>query len=200
MRPVGKENAFVVLGAGGVEYRKGVDLFIVTASAPRGRAPEVPWHFVWIGGDLVAGQHGDFRLYLADQIDRSSLSDIVTFLPATPDIELAYRFADAFFLSSRLEPLGNVAIDALAEGLPVTCFDKAAGMVDFLQGAGLSEDCVAPYLDTVAMADLMIALTRSSGLRESIAGKARKLVQDKLMMPDYAADLLSLAETAVREG
>jgi hypothetical protein len=41
--------------------------------------------------------------------------------------------ADLFLLSSRLDPLPNVAIDELTMGLPVLCFEKTSGIADFMR-------------------------------------------------------------------
>ena len=60
---------------------------------------------------------------------------------------MAYQAADLLLISSRLDPLPNVAIDALTLGLPVFCFEKTTGIADFLSEHGLKEQCVARYLD-----------------------------------------------------
>ena len=50
MRPLGgTDQTVVVLGAGTVEVRKGVDLFIQCAARMALAAPEVEYRFVWIG-------------------------------------------------------------------------------------------------------------------------------------------------------
>ncbi|MCU0827797.1 MAG: glycosyltransferase family 4 protein [Tabrizicola sp.] len=197
IRPQGQDGSIVVLGVGGAEYRKGIDLFVQTAALARRLAPDLPWRFVWIGFGLTQIVQNDFRLYILDQIDRSGVADIVTLVPPTSELTTAYHLADAVFQSSRLEPLGNVGIDALAYGLPVFCFDRAAGIVDLLQEADLSDICVAPYLHTTAMAEKLVAWARSPEAQAKAASLAPKLVESHLRFDDYAAKLTDLAETVI---
>ncbi len=58
--------------------------------------------------------------------------DTVSIVDAIPDLEPIYRLADLFLLSSRLDPLPNVAIDAALRGIPVVCFEGATGIADLL--------------------------------------------------------------------
>jgi glycosyltransferase involved in cell wall biosynthesis len=197
VRPPGQDRSIVVLGVGSAEYRKGIDLFVQTAGLARAKAPDLPWRFVWVGFAETPFIQNDFRLYILDQIDRSGVSDIVTLVPPTSELATAYRLADAVFQSSRLEPLGNVGIDALARGLPVFCFDRAAGFVDLLRDADLSDICVAPYLDASAMADRIVAWARLPEAQAKVASLAPKLVESHLRFDDYAAKLTDLAETVI---
>ncbi len=89
-----------------------------------------------------------YSVYLVDQIKRAGLESQMKILRSTSEIELAYQTADLLLVSSRLDPLPNVAIDALTLGLPVLCFEKTTGIADFLSENGLGEQCVAQYLDT----------------------------------------------------
>jgi glycosyltransferase involved in cell wall biosynthesis len=194
IRPVGQEHAFVVLGAGSITYRKGVDLFLAILEAVRTKAPEVPWRFVWIGDDKDDASVGQYSLFVADQIERSGLTDVVTILPPTPAIEAAYDAADVLLLSSRLDPLPNVAIDAMAQGLPVVCFDQTTGIADLLRDVDVAGDCVAPYLDIGAMADRLIALAAAPERHQEIGRRVAAMVEDRLQMNHYADSLRNLIE------
>lgn len=197
LKPEGAENAFLVIGAGTVEYRKGVDLFVSLAAVARNSAPDIPWRFVWIGGELATGPDGDYRRFVADQIDRCDVGDIVSVIQSTPEIEIAYAEADALALTSRLDPLPNVAIDALAAGLPVLSFEKATGLAEILQYADLNSACIASYLDLHEMAERLVALARSPELRKSIGARSAELSRTKLQMSTYASSLVELAESIV---
>ena len=73
-------------------------------------------------------------------------------------MEPAYALADVFFLSSRLDPLPNVTIDAALRAIPVVCFEGATGMADLLAADALASQCVVPYLDVDAAAGLIARL------------------------------------------
>src|SRR5207344_345919 len=115
-------DTMLVLGLGTVHIRKGVDLFIDCASRVVLAAKGRPCRFVWIGTGYNPEQDAAYSVYLADQIRRAGLQEHVHFIESTPDIEEAYKSADLLLLTSRLDPLPNVAIDAMTHGLPVVCF------------------------------------------------------------------------------
>ena len=116
LRPPGAENAFVVLGCGTIILRKGVDLFLACAAAVAARAPKRPVRFVWIGSPVSPNLDGGCFTLLSEQIARSGLQDKVAMVDEMADLAPAYAEADLFFLSSRLDPLPNVAIDSATRG------------------------------------------------------------------------------------
>jgi len=200
MRPHGSsDDAFVVLGAGFVQQRKGVDLFIKCASdvlaSDRGRH----CRFVWIGSGYNPERDITYSVYLADQLRRAGLDQHVTIIDETFSIETAYQAADMLLLSSRLDPLPNVAIDAMAHGLPVVCFDKASGIASILAEEGLADQLVAGYLDTDDMASKVLELASSPSLRHRVRGRVLEVVKKRFDMPSYVGALERLALAADEE-
>jgi glycosyltransferase involved in cell wall biosynthesis len=198
MRPAGSRNGLVViLGAGSVHLRKGVDLFIEVAarvvSTPGGRN----CRFVWLGNGYDPDGDVHYSAYLFDQVQRAGLADHVVFLSDTQAIETAYQEADLFLMSSRLDPLPNVAVDALSHGKPVLCFDRATGIADFLKETGLGDRCVAKYLDTADMADKVRALACSKPLQLEVGERGRNASSSYFNMREYVARLEVLARGAV---
>ncbi len=185
-------DGLVILGAGFVHIRKGVDLFIECATRVCEQAPDLPCRFVWIGKGY-APDMDTYSMFLADQISRAGLKGQFCFIDEVSDLAAAYEEADIFLLSSRLDPLPNVALDALSEGLPLVCFDKTTGIADILQEHGLGETCVAAYLDTQDLARKVLALARSSELREEIGAKSIHLSERTFNMTGYLARLEQLA-------
>ena len=195
-RPKSNGNdAFVILGAGSVQLRKGVDLFIECAAKVRKQPGGEKCHFVWVGKGYDPENDVGYSVYLADQLLRSNLQDYVSFIDETFAIEAAYAAADLFLLSSRLDPLPNVAIDALVHGLPVLCFDKTTGITDFLERAGLANHCIADYLDTDGMARNILELVGSKGLRDSVSKKSQLISTEYFSMGKYVQQLEELALT-----
>ena len=146
IRPNGVESAFVVLGAGFVHIRKGIDLFIATAAAALRIGSRRPIRFVWIGSGYDPDREVSYSGYLAEQIVRSGLQDHVVVLDQVTDLEPAYTMADVFYLSSRLDPLPNVAIDAAMRRIPVICFEGSTGIADVLQRDSVTAHTVVPHL------------------------------------------------------
>jgi glycosyltransferase involved in cell wall biosynthesis len=197
LRPPGlAPGTLLVLGIGSVHIRKGVDLFIDCAARVVKAVGARPCRFVWIGRGYNPETDLAYSVYLADQIRRSGLQDFVHFLNDTPEIEEAYEIADMLLLTSRLDPLPNVAIDAMAHGLPVLCFAGTTGIADILAGQGMAAECVAPYLDTSAMAAQVLALANSPELQGTVGEKLRAIAREQFDMPRYVAGIDDIAQAA----
>ena len=69
MRPLGaRDDLIVVVGCGGVDERKGVDLFISAAAALKQRSPSLRCRFVWVG-NRNNDEYFLYPRYLAAQIN-----------------------------------------------------------------------------------------------------------------------------------
>jgi glycosyltransferase involved in cell wall biosynthesis len=197
IRPKGTaDNAIVVLGAGYVNFRKGVDIFIECAARVLRSPGGDKCRFVWIGQGYDPINDAGYSVYLADQIRRCNLQDHVIFLGETASIETAYKEADLLLLSSRLDPLPNVAIDAMEHKIPVLCFDKTTGIADFLVSSQLQNYCVADYLDSVDMANKILTLANSQELRTHVANLCHNASIVHFNMSHYVAQLELLAQHA----
>lgn len=158
LRPFNDTGEKLVIGAGTVQMRKGTDLFIEVARRVLQLSGGDGYRFVWFGGGYDPEGDPAYSIYLEDQLKRAGIEDRVMLLPVTQALEDVYKMADIFLLSSRLDPLPNVAVDAMRAGLPVICFDRASGIPEILMAAGLRDSCVASYLDTSEMAEKVFRL------------------------------------------
>jgi glycosyltransferase involved in cell wall biosynthesis/ubiquinone/menaquinone biosynthesis C-methylase UbiE len=193
LRPEGGHGKFLVIGAGAVQLRKGVDLFIDCATILANQPGGERFQFVWIGSGYDTDLDGIYSVYLADQMERGQVESQVKILRPTSQIEVAYRAADLFLLSSRLDPLPNVAIDALTVGVPVLCFERTTGIADFLLENGLGEQCVAKYLDTHDLAQKVRALADSDELRARVSDQCRAAAEKEFDMNAYGSKIEAIA-------
>lgn len=185
---------FVVLGAGSVNYRKGVDLYLQCARKIADKIGEDACRFVWIGQGYQPRKDAAYSVYLEDQILRAGLSDLVEIIDETTEIETAYALSDLFLLSSRLDPLPNVAIDAMFFKKPLVCFDKTTGIVSFLESAGLRDACVAHYLDIEDLSEKAAHLLLSDELRAQVVDKLAAKVADSFDMVRYVSEVVALVD------
>lgn len=189
------QDSVVVLGAGFVQFRKGVDIFIECAArvvnAPGGER----CRFVWIGQGYDPEWDSGYSVYLADQLRRAKLEKNVFFVAETSAIDAVYQQSDILLLTSRLDPLPNVAIDAMNYGVPVICFANTTGIADFLLSSGLEDECVASYLDTADMAEKVLALTNSTSLRHSVGECIQSKSREYFDMEKYVQRLEAIAAT-----
>src|SRR5260370_10698806 len=114
--------------------------------------------FRWLGDGYLPDSDMAYSAYLRDQINRSDLRDSVEILDAVADPEPIYASADLFLLTSRLDPLPNVAIEAAMTALPVVCFDRASGFAELLAQNAATRYLVVAYLDCYATAWLVIRI------------------------------------------
>jgi len=196
-RPPGMENALVVLGCGFVHIRKGVDLFLSCAAAVAAKKPKRPVRFVWIGRGYDPEEDASYSCYLADQIARSGLEDMTAIIDEIPDLAPAYAMTDVFLLSSRLDPLPNVTIDAAMQGLPVVCFEGTTGMADILRADASTRQCVVPHLDVNAAADVIVSFANDEAKRRKLGEASRKVGQATFDMSSYVPRVAQLGREAV---
>jgi len=197
IRPEGAEDALIVLGAGFVHIRKGVDLFIACAVAVKALKPKRMVRFVWIGRGYDPTHDVAYSCYLAEQIARSGLDDHFEILDEVADLESVYAETDVFFLSSRLDPLPNVTIDAACCGIPVVCFDGATGIAEILNAEAATRSCVVPYVDADAAARVIADLADDETRRADISAVLRRVAAATFNMDRYVAQLDKLGIAAV---
>jgi glycosyltransferase involved in cell wall biosynthesis/2-polyprenyl-3-methyl-5-hydroxy-6-metoxy-1,4-benzoquinol methylase len=185
-----------VLGVGYVFMRKGVDLFVTIAQSIVEMGYGGEYQFIWVGDGYEPDSNDGYSRYLADQITRAKLENIVTILPATSQLDKIYDIADIFILTSRLDPQPNVAIDAFYHGLPLICFDQTTGVVDFLDEIGLRDQCVAKYLDVTDLCSKLIRLGESNRLRSEVGLLLREKSAGRFSFNTYVDRIDTIAKEA----
>ncbi len=133
-----REGDFAVLFVGSGFERKGLDVLLHGVAAlgePRARV-------------LVAGK-GETAPYRA-LASGAGIEDRVSWLGARPDVDRLYAAADVLALPARYEPFGNVALEALAAGVPVLT-SAHVGVSEYVRPG--ENGWVLPALDARAAAD-----------------------------------------------
>ena len=105
--------------------------------------------------------------------------------------------ADVFLVTSRLDPLPNVAIDALISEHPVMCFDKACGLASlFKEDKKLRESLLVPYLDSGEMAKMLSSLLENDDTRREIGDYCMHKAKQWFDMESYIRKIQQLGERA----
>jgi glycosyltransferase involved in cell wall biosynthesis len=194
------KDTLLVLGAGTIEMRKGVDLFIETASRISRKAKGMKVQYAWIGSGYLPDYDFHVSVWLHDQINRSGLGGNLTMLDESPAYRELIKRCDLFVMSSRLDALPNVAIDAMLAGKPVLCFENACGIAEQLEPyPDLHASCVAPYLDCTELAQKALALLQDPRRRNEIAELSLAAAQNRFQMEGYVARLRELGEVCRQE-
>lgn len=108
-----------VLALGRLAQNKGYDLLVTGFAALLRRVPTAKLYLA-VGGESLSEEEQPMLEELETLVDRLGIRDHVTIGGFIPDADLAdyYRAADLFVLSSRYEPFGMTAIEAMASGTP----------------------------------------------------------------------------------
>lgn len=127
---------------------------------------QIPEAYLWIAG---AGGLEDKLKAMAIAL---GVADRVRFLGWRQDAAALYRAADVCVFPSRFEPLGNVVIQAWANGLPVVAADSQGPGALIRDGA---DGFLIPIDDADALADRVRAVLADSALRDRLVqnGHAR---------------------------
>jgi glycosyltransferase involved in cell wall biosynthesis len=183
--PLAKSNEVIrVIGAGTITYRKGVDLFIECARAIRNGISHKRLEFIWIGKNVDSALGTDYFQYLNDQVNRSGLKSCFNFIGEADSYEEILSTADIFLMTSRLDPLPNVAIDAFAKSLPVFFFRDASGLSSLILKTNLESRLCADYLSPSNMAAKVVQYIQDEGKVETLAG-IRKFYEENFRFDNY---------------
>jgi glycosyltransferase involved in cell wall biosynthesis len=194
--PRDANTPFTVVGLGTVEARKGLDLFVAAGTALRARHPDLRFRMIWIGSWKHA-LSTEFASFLEEQVERSGLGASLHFYPATERLEEVYALADALFLSSRLDPLPNVSIDAALRGIPIVCFRDASGIAEILLQDPETAGLVAPHLDSGGAAAILAEMALDPARQRVLSAAVRRVGRATFDMAEYARKIEALGEAAV---
>ena len=192
-------DTFLVLGIGSVQIRKGLDLFIACASKVTKAIEGKTVKFLWIGDGYRPETDMSYSAYIAEQIHRSGLEESVIIRDNAKNLDAIYDNADILLLSSRLDPLPNVAIDAMTHRLPVLCFNKATGIADLLIENDLGDICVSPYMDIHDISEKTVALLNGNSLRIKVGERLHNIAAEKFSMENYINNLVKVGDKIHRK-
>lgn len=167
----------VVLTVGRLARNKGYDLLIQSFSTVIERIPEAKLYLA-IGGEIMSEEERAILKECEALVDQLHLQNHVIFSKCEEErsrLSDMYRTADLFVLSSRHEPFGMTAIEAMASGTPVV-LPVQSGLWLLLQH-GID----ALFAETTDPLDLGITISKplrysklAERLASSAAGHARK--------------------------
>ena len=188
------EDAYIVLGCGTLDLRKGIDHYCgVARTLLRKKRSPRPIHFVWLGeGDRWA--HTPYHYAMLD-VEKSKIFHNVHFIGEREDVQPWFAGSDVFVLTSRVDPFPCVIHEAMAAKLPVISFDSSGGATQCLsQGAGLT----VPYADYEAMSERILLLAANQAIADNIREVAYKKVYDEFCFDKYTDHLIRVAEQTTR--
>ena len=124
-------------------------------------------------------------------IKKYDISDKIKFLGFIPDEELAetYLSADIFVLSSRYEPFGMTAVEAMACGTP-TIVTRHGGLCRELRDG--TDVLISDPFKPEDMADDMAAILRHEGIRNNLSYEGSRTSRDNFSWTGIALKLANI--------
>jgi glycosyltransferase involved in cell wall biosynthesis len=196
-----KEDDILILGAGAIQPRKGIDIFVSVANELQKFQSLEKVKFAWIGGEYDPINDFNVSLWVDDQIRRSHLEKNVQMIDhCSNEYKRLMQRADIFLVTSRLDPLPNVAIDALSNGIPVMCFEKACGLESlFIKDKLLREFLLVPYLDSNEMGRKLSILLDDEEIRKEIGNHCKDKALEWFDMEKYISELQQIGKRIIIE-
>jgi glycosyltransferase involved in cell wall biosynthesis len=183
------EDADVLLCIGTIEPRKAQIPLTQAFELIADRHPGA--HLVFVGGSDKPDS-----LALADYIELTGWGDRVRLVPITPDVHSWYGLADFLVCASDVESLPRTVLEAMAWEMPVLA-TEVFGLPELIDHGENGWLCQPRDISQLAAAlDEVLSTPRET--RDSIAAKARALVERRHSLPKYAEEISKLLEEAVR--
>lgn len=151
------EGVPLALAMGRLHRNKGFDVLIRALAA-------VPDLHLWLAGE------GPERAALKRLAEELGVAARVCFLGWREHVAPLFRAADIYVCSSRIEPLGNVVLEAWAYGVPVVAA-RADGPVELI--ADGESGVLVPCDDADALADAIRQLAGDEPLRRRLAERGQ---------------------------
>jgi glycosyltransferase involved in cell wall biosynthesis len=187
------KNAFIVLGCGTLDLRKGIDHFAAIARrVVETNHSNTPIHFVWVG-EGPRWTHSTYH-YVKLDVDKTKARDFVHFIGERVDVEPYFAGSDAFMMSSRVDPFPCVIHEAMATSLPVITFANSGGAPEAVDnGAGI----IVPYADYEQASNAIRMLASQPEIATGIRQRSLERVHSRYRFEDYAEKLIDLSESVI---
>ena len=188
------EDGLIVFGCGTVCWRKGVDIFIDTASLLKTCGLK-NFHFYWIGKNLwdvdPVSSSRYFWSSLAKKMEDNGLTGCITFLGVKENVMEYFLAGDVFYLPSREDPFPLVCLEAAQCGLPVICFEEAGGMPDFVENnAGYT----VPFENISKVVEKLMFLHENKQKLEELGIAARHKLLNRHLVEIAAPQILDICQ------
>ncbi|WP_347289025.1 glycosyltransferase [Bilophila wadsworthia] len=185
------KDAFLVVGCGLGEPRKGTDYFAETLARLTEEENFTPY-FLWIGGFC----DGILEKKVVDIVNRHGVQHHFIVLDFQKDLIPYFIGADLFFLCSREDPFPTVILDAMRLGLPCLSFSESGGAEEMLgDGRGI----LVEFLNIDAAAAAIRNFVAMPADKRSALILAAQQYAKEFTPERYAQQLLSLFDITLED-
>lgn len=175
------DNATLILALGRLHENKGFDVLFRALA-------RVPNTYLWLAGE------GPLRESLEKLAEELGIKPRVRFLGWREDTAALFAACDIFVCPSRHEPLGNVVIEAWAQGLPVIAADSM-GPGTLIEN--MDSGILVPVDDADSLARAIRGVINDPGLAEHIARRGREIYDQRFTESRVVQQYLDFFQSVV---
>lgn len=183
------EKVRLIIGAGSVNFRKGVDLLPLIAKELQ-NLDEFEYHFLWLG----TSTDEQFDIGLQDQIYRMNLTDRFHFIGyISDDIEYMNSIGacDVLALVSREDPYPSVMIESMVCEVPVVAFYGSGGAEELLDdGRGF----LIEYMNIKMFAEAIHSICEKNIFVDSVKMNAKDYIAQRANFEKYVKSIIDLCK------
>jgi len=176
----------LVAQVGRLELQKDYPTYVAAMALVAEYEPDVDF--------LIVGD-GSERAAIEAAVGRAGIGDRTRFLGLRHDVPALLTAVDVMVLASRWEGMPNVVIEAMAIGAATVATDVGACRTLLGDGAGR----LVRVGDHAAIAAAVRDLLGDRAVREAIAARARRRVEDELSTTRMAAETVGLYDRLLAE-
>ncbi|WP_053990075.1 glycosyltransferase family 4 protein [Mangrovimonas sp. TPBH4] len=181
-------DPFRIGACGGVELRKGTDIFVDFAIKTIQEIPNVAFEFVWVGNDKT-----DLARKLKQKINDSGFQDKIRFTGSTARPETYFKSFDLFFLASREEAFGLVGLENAYCEVPLVSFDIAGDLPLFIQKYNCGK--VIPQFEYSAFKHVVTSLIENPTYAKALGQAGKQAVVTDFNIKDQATVIKTVLNT-----
>lgn len=188
-----KDNQIMISGAGHIQPRKGVHLFLEIVAELARRIQSSPQFSnykivaTWIGKPEHATEYSLYVSSKANWIQRELENLKIDLLPSCDDYLAYIQDSDIFLSTSTVDPLPNVVLDALASGVPAFVIGGSNGHEEYYRLHGMGE-LVLPPNSIESSAQACVEFLSSGGENHNLTrSRMENLIKTFPSQASYAA-------------
>ncbi len=166
----------LLLGLGRYHRNKGFDVLIEALTF-------LPTAYLWIAGE------GPEKVKLQKQASELGVSERVRFLGWRNDVPALLAAADIFVCSSRIEPLGNIILEAWASRTPVVAA-SADGPIELIQSG--NNGLLVPLEDPEGLSSAIKTLLNNYSIRDRLVEAGYQTYYESFEESNVVAKYISL--------
>jgi len=180
------EDEIAVVASGVRNWRKAPELFVRVALRAHRRYPELPWRFIWVGGEDQGRCENLVRA--------AGLDGLVVFHPHVSNPIGMVAAADLFLLTAREDAFPLVCVEAAALGRPLVSFDSG-GTSELIRAANCG--VIVQFPDVDRLVDELAALWSDTTRRSDLGAAGAAFAREHLSIEQAGPRLLATIESTM---